>query len=187
MSGFFSKFFSLINWRRVAPARPFSLTIGQGIIEIEKGDITRQQVSICAAFHRRIHLMRVGRRDRQQFIIDKLARRSLPSRWRCSTCRVHARAPKQSTRTAHLHAGRQAQLPTAVLRRKPHNDDKLLRRSIADLIFNIVQYVCAHQYTSVALPAIGCGGHACAVTVVVKAMVREMKRHVQSRQLPWTV
>jgi hypothetical protein len=69
----------------------------------------------------------------------------------------------------------------------PHRDDDILRQSIADLISNVIQNVHSHNYTSVAFPAIGCGGHACSVDVVVKTMVREMKQHMQMRKLPWTV
>ena len=36
-------------------------------------------------------------------------------------------------------------------------------------------------------PAIGCGGHACSVNVVVKTMVKGMKQHIEKRKLAWTV
>ena len=44
-----------------------------------------------------------------------------------------------------------------------------------------------HRYTSMAFPAIGCGGLGCSVQIVVKTMVNEMKAHLKKRNLQWTV
>jgi hypothetical protein len=52
---------------------------------------------------------------------------------------------------------------------------------------NVIQNVLSHNYTSIAFPAIGCGEHACSVDIVVKTMIREMKKEIQKRKLPWTV
>jgi hypothetical protein len=57
-------------------------------------------------------------------------------------------------------------------------DPELLRQSIADLIFNIIQNVRSHNFTSIAFPAIGCGE---------TTMVRKMEQEIQKRNLPWTV
>ena len=69
----------------------------------------------------------------------------------------------------------------------PDKDDDILRQSIADFISNVIQNVQLHQYTSFAFPAIGCGGHACSVNIVVKTMVKEMKQQIEKRKLAWTV
>jgi hypothetical protein len=45
----------------------------------------------------------------------------------------------------------------------------------------------SYNFTSIAFPAIGCGEHACSVDIVVKTMVREMKKQITTRKLPWTV
>ena len=73
------------------------------------------------------------------------------------------------------------------LKWNPHRDDDILRQSIADFISNVTQNVQLHQFTSIAFPAIGCGGHACSINVVVKTMVKEMKQQIEKRKLPWTV
>jgi O-acetyl-ADP-ribose deacetylase (regulator of RNase III) len=73
------------------------------------------------------------------------------------------------------------------LKWEPDQDDEILRQSIVDLISNVIQNVRSHNYTSIAFPAIGCGGHACSVDIVVKTMIREMKQQIEKRKLPWTV
>jgi len=73
------------------------------------------------------------------------------------------------------------------LKWEPNKDPDILRQSIIDLIWNLIQNVSSHNFTSIAFPAIGCGEHACSVDVVVKTMVREMKQQITNRKLPWTV
>ena len=70
---------------------------------------------------------------------------------------------------------------------EPNKDPKILRKSITDLIYNVVQTVSSHKYTSIAFPALGCGEHACSVDVVVKTMVKEMKQQMENQKLLWTV
>lgn len=60
-----------------------------------------------------------------------------------------------------------------VLKWNPHKDQDILQQSIVDFISNVIQIVQLHQFTSIAFPAIGCGGHACSVNAVVKTMVKE--------------
>jgi O-acetyl-ADP-ribose deacetylase (regulator of RNase III) len=73
------------------------------------------------------------------------------------------------------------------LKWQPDTNEGILRQSIADLMWNVIQNVISHNYTSIAFPAIGCGKHGCSVDIVVKTMVREMKKQVQSRKLPLIV
>ena len=74
-----------------------------------------------------------------------------------------------------------------VLKWNPHKDQDILQQSIFHFISNIIQNVQLHQFTSIVFPAIGCGGHACSVNVVVKTMVKGMKQHIEKRKLAWTV
>lgn len=73
------------------------------------------------------------------------------------------------------------------LRWEPDRDDDALRQSIVDLISNVIQSTRSHGFTSMAFPAIGCGDYQCSINIVVKTMVREMKRNIEDRKLPWTV
>ncbi|CAF1160049.1 unnamed protein product [Rotaria sordida] len=70
---------------------------------------------------------------------------------------------------------------------EPDNDEKVLEQSLADLISTVVQNVKSHNFTSFALPAIGCGKYHCSIDIVVKTMVLEMKKHLMTKNLPWTV
>jgi O-acetyl-ADP-ribose deacetylase (regulator of RNase III) len=87
-----------------------------------------------------------------------------------------------STPSGHLHCKK-----IFFLKWDPDDDQEILRQSIADLIWNVIQNVLSYNFTSIAFPALGCGEHACSVDIVVKTMVREMKQQIQKRKLPWTV
>ncbi|CAF3016157.1 unnamed protein product [Rotaria sp. Silwood2] len=73
------------------------------------------------------------------------------------------------------------------LKWEPSKDESELRRSISDFMLTVVQSVKAHNYRSIAFPAIGCGEHNCSVNIVVETMVREIKRQLRNRKLSWTV
>lgn len=87
-----------------------------------------------------------------------------------------------TTPSGHLHCK-----SIFFLRWEPDSDDDALRQSIVDLISNVIQSTRSHGYTSIAFPAIGCGDYKCSINVVVKTMVREMKRNMEERKLPWMV
>ena len=70
---------------------------------------------------------------------------------------------------------------------EPNSNSDILRQSIVDLIWNVIQNVISYGFTSVAFPAIGCGEHDCSVDIVVKTMVSEMTEQIQNRKLPWNV
>jgi hypothetical protein len=70
---------------------------------------------------------------------------------------------------------------------QPATDEAILRQSLVDLIWTVIQNVISYKFTSVAFPAIGCGKHGCSVDVVVKTLVKEMKNQLTMRNLPLTV
>ncbi|CAF3559154.1 unnamed protein product [Rotaria socialis] len=70
---------------------------------------------------------------------------------------------------------------------EPNDNEEILRQSLIDLISIVVQNVISHKFTSIAFPAIGCGKHACSVDIVVQTMVYEMKKHLIQRKLSWRV
>jgi hypothetical protein len=70
---------------------------------------------------------------------------------------------------------------------QPATDEAILRQSLIDVIWTVIQNLIAYKFTSLAFPAIGCGQHGCSVDVVVKTMVKEMKNQLAMRNLPLTV
>ncbi|CAF1415425.1 unnamed protein product [Rotaria sordida] len=46
-----------------------------------------------------------------------------------------------------------------------------------------MQNVISCNYTSIAFPAIGCGKHDCSINIVVKTMIREVKKQIETRNL----
>ena len=70
---------------------------------------------------------------------------------------------------------------------QPNQDDAKLRQSLIDLVWTVIQNVMAHNFTSLAFPAIGCGKHACSVDIVVQTLVQQMKEQLNQRDLQLTV
>lgn len=70
---------------------------------------------------------------------------------------------------------------------QPEQDEGRLRQSLVDLISIVIQNVIAYKFTSIALPAIGCGQHNCSLNIVVKTLVKEMKHQLEVRDLSLTV
>jgi hypothetical protein len=70
---------------------------------------------------------------------------------------------------------------------EPATDEAILRQSLVDLIWTVIQNMIAHKFTSLAFPAIGCGKHGCSVDFVVKTLVKEVKNQLTMRGLPLTV
>jgi hypothetical protein len=70
---------------------------------------------------------------------------------------------------------------------KPNENEDILRQSIVDFIYNVIQNVISYKFTSIAFPAIGCGQLGCSVDIVVKTMVREVKNQLRTRDLQVTV
>lgn len=70
---------------------------------------------------------------------------------------------------------------------QPHQDHAKLRRSLVDLMQNVIQNVMGHKFTSLAFPAIGCGKYTCSVDIVVKTLVIEMKNQLLTRDIQLVV
>ncbi len=70
---------------------------------------------------------------------------------------------------------------------EPATDEAILRQSLVDLIWTVIQNMIAYKFTSLAFPAIGCGKHGCSVDSVVKTLVKEVKNQLTMRGLPLTV
>ncbi|CAF1616166.1 unnamed protein product, partial [Adineta ricciae] len=151
---------------------PMSLIIGRGLIEVEKGDIKQQSVDVI-----------VG-----TLSSDKLRQALLQAAGdQANDVYNKERLKNPTSLIISTPAGRLPCKRIFFLKWQPNSDDKLLRQSIVDLMYNVVQNVHANTFTSIAFPAIGCGGHACSLKVVVKTMIREMKQHIQQRDLAWKV
>jgi O-acetyl-ADP-ribose deacetylase (regulator of RNase III) len=165
-----------------------SLNIGEGIIEIGKGDITKQIVSThlysfeVSSFFVQVDVI-IASSSSENLQQSLLA--AAGDQVRAAYSKERKANPNSlliSTPPGHLHCKR-----IFFLKWEPDEDPELLRQSIADLIMNVIQNVRSNKFTSIAFPAIGCGEHACSVDIVVKTMVKKMKQEIEDRKLPWTV
>ncbi|CAM2716734.1 unnamed protein product [Rotaria socialis] len=146
--------------------------LGKGTIEVEMGDITKQKVDVIvgsssSGILREIIINAAGKESRMSYDIEL---KSHPNS-------VLIAIPSGSLPCKRIF----------FVKWEPNDNEEILQQSLSDLISTVVQNVISHNFTSVALPAIGCGKHACSVDIVVKMMVHEMKKHLIQRKLSWTV
>ncbi|CAF4172022.1 unnamed protein product [Rotaria sordida] len=146
--------------------------VGNGMIIVEKGNITTQKVDAIIGNPPSIAL---------QYTIIEAAGDEVETAYETE----YRRNPNSiliSTPPGKLPCQR-----IFFLKWEPDPDDSILRQSIIDFIWNIIQNVISYNYTSVACPAIGCGGYGCSVDIVVKTMVKEIKNQLKTRNLSLTV
>ncbi|CAF4695757.1 unnamed protein product [Rotaria sp. Silwood1] len=149
-----------------------SVSIGNGIIVVEKGNITTQKVDVIIGSSSSIVLT--------QTIIEA-AGDEVKTTYETESKR-NPNSILISTPPGQLSCRR-----IFFLKWKPDADNSILRQSIIDFIWNVIQNIISCNYTSVAFPAIGCGGYGCSVDIVVKTMVREIKNQLKTRNLSLTV
>ncbi|CAF2747523.1 unnamed protein product [Rotaria sp. Silwood2] len=172
----FQKQINLLEPLEPTPEIPsVSVSIGNGMIVVENGNITTQKVHGVDAI--------IGSSSSialQQTIIEA-AGNEVKTAYETE----YRRNPNSiliSTPPGQLSCQR-----IFFLKWKPNVDDSILRQSIVDFIWTVIQNVISYNYTSVAFPAIGCGGYGCSVDIVVKTMVREIKNQLKTRNLSLTV
>lgn len=66
---------------------------------------------------------------------------------------------------------------------QPKPDEAVLQQSIDDFMWNVVQNAISHNFSSIALPSIGCGKYGYDVGLVVKSIIRQSIKRLQSRDL----
>ncbi|CAF3757348.1 unnamed protein product [Rotaria magnacalcarata] len=147
-------------------------TFGKGVIEIEMGDITTQNVDAI-----------IGSSS-SDILKEKIIKAA------GKQCQSAYNTELENRPHSILIAIPPGALPCKQIlfvKWKPDKDDKILQQSLVDLISIVVQNVISYKFTTFAFPAIGCGQHGCSVDIVVKTMVREMKNHLVQRDLAWRV
>ncbi|CAF1213396.1 unnamed protein product [Adineta steineri] len=154
--------------RKILNTRTISTSIRNATIEVSMGDITAQNVDVIvinssAEILKETILNTAGDDVRQSF-----------------NAQIASNPNALLTVTS---SGRLSCKQIFFVRWKPNVDESILRQSIVDFMWNVIQNILPHHYTSIAFPAIGCGKSACSVNIVVKTMVSEIKREIQKRNL----
>ncbi|CAF1037008.1 unnamed protein product [Didymodactylos carnosus] len=149
-----------------------SATIGNGMITVEKGDITTQKVDVI-----------IGS------LSSEILKQSIIKAAGIEVKTAYETESKNNPNSI-LISTLPSQLPCKrifFLKWQPDANDAIFRQSIVDFIWNVMQNVISYNYTSIAFPAIGCGKHGCSVDIVVKTMVKEIKNQLKIRNLSLTV
>ncbi|CAF4063349.1 unnamed protein product [Rotaria magnacalcarata] len=149
-----------------------SIKVGDATLEIIKGDITKQKANVIigSSSSENLRLALIDAAGTQVENAYNDAYRDNPNSIIITTPGGNLKCQK-----------------IFFLKWEPNKNPDILRQSIVDLIWNVIQNTISHGFTSIAFPAIGCGEHGCAVDIVVKTMIREMKQQIQSRKLGWHV
>ncbi|CAF2766059.1 unnamed protein product [Rotaria sp. Silwood2] len=153
-------------------SRTICATFKRGIIEVEMGDITMQKVDVIIGSSssnilRKAIIKAAGNETQVVYDLEST---------------THPNSVLIATPAGALPCKQ-----IFFVKWEPDSDEKILEQSLVDLIYTVVQNVKSHRFTSIALPAIGCGKHGCSIDIVVKTMVLEMKKNLIKRNLPWTV
>ncbi|UJR24224.1 hypothetical protein I4U23_027191 [Adineta vaga] len=149
-----------------------SIAVGSGVIEVVKGDITKQKVDVI-----------IGSSSSGILIQSILKAAGLSvERVYNTELQNHPNAILIETPGGFLHCKR-----IFMVKWEPNSNTEILQYSLMDLISTVIQATNSHKFTSIAFPAIGCGNLACSVDLVVETMVYEMKKCLIQRKLSWTV
>ncbi|CAF4405980.1 unnamed protein product, partial [Rotaria magnacalcarata] len=169
----FKKHIDLLE-TRLAPTKAgvISARCGTGEITVEMADITIQKVDVIIASSSSAIL--------QKAILDAAGEES--QRAYDKELKTHPNATLFTLPSGTLPCKK-----IFLVTWMPDKDEKVLQRSVTDLIYTVVLNTQQHNFTSIALPAIGCGKIGCSMEIVVKTMVHAMKANLMERSLPWKV
>ncbi|CAF1264045.1 unnamed protein product [Rotaria sordida] len=159
---------SLEQVQQVSEISTVSMSIGKGMVVVEKGNIISQKVDAIVVSSSSEILKQV---------IVKAAGLEVKAAYE-SEYKHNPNSILISTISGQLCCKR-----IFFLKWQPNANDSILRQSVVDFIWNVIQHVVAYNYESVAFPAIGCGKHGCSIDIVVKTMVKEIKKHLEMRNL----
>ncbi|CAF1433138.1 unnamed protein product [Adineta ricciae] len=149
-----------------------ALGIGTGMIEVQMGDITQQNVDVI-----------IGSSS------SRILRRSIMSAAGADVQMAYGDQCEKnpSALIVSLQPGRLPCKQIFFVKWQPDSDEKLLQQSLIDFVWTVIQNVISYKYTSVAFPAIGCGNHACSVDLVAKTIINEIKHQLNIRNIPLSV
>ncbi|CAF5140656.1 unnamed protein product, partial [Rotaria sp. Silwood1] len=164
----FQKQLNLFQQQQTSITKSISIIIEEGKIEIEQGDITKQNVDVIIGSSSSENL--------RQALIKAAG-------YQVEHAYNQAYEDNPSSLIISTPSGELPCKRIFFIKWKPNKDPEILQQSIIDLIWNVMQNVISCNYTSIAFPAIGCGKHACSVDIIVKTMIREMKKQMETRQL----
>jgi len=69
------------------------------------------------------------------------------------------------------------------LKWKPDENENILRQSINDFIWNVIQNVLSYQYDSIAFPSIGCGHSNISTQIIIQTLINQLIYQIKNRNL----
>ncbi|CAF1378181.1 unnamed protein product [Rotaria sp. Silwood1] len=149
-----------------------STTIGQGTIEIEKGNITLQKVDVIIGTSSSEALKKIimnAAGDKAKLMYN-------------TEYKKNPNSPLISIPSCQLACNR-----IFFIKWQPDKNLAILRKSITDFVSIVIQNTIAYQFSSIALPIIGCGQHGCPVNLMAKTMIAEIKKQLTISNVPMIV
>jgi hypothetical protein len=69
------------------------------------------------------------------------------------------------------------------LKWKPDENESLLRQSISDFIWNVIQNVLSYKFDSIAFPPIGCGHSNIPQDIIIQTLINQLIYQIKTRNL----
>ncbi len=69
------------------------------------------------------------------------------------------------------------------LKWKPDENENILRQSINDFIWNVIQNVLSYEYDSIAFPSIGCGHSNISTQIIIQTLIYQLIYQIKNRNL----
>ncbi|CAF1117593.1 unnamed protein product [Adineta steineri] len=146
--------------------------IGKGTIEVQIGDITTQKIDVI-----------IG--NSSSDILKKEIMNAAGNDIEIAYAKEYEN--NQKSLLLSIPSGKLPCKQIFFIKWNPNKNEDVLRQSIVDFIWNVIQHVILYKFTSIAFPAIGCGQYRCPTNIVVKTMVKEIKHQLAMRDIPLTV
>ncbi|CAF3438093.1 unnamed protein product [Rotaria sp. Silwood1] len=166
----FDKQINLLN--QSASIDSLSKIVQNGLIQIEKGDITKQKVDVIVVSSSSDYLRQIVIMEGGEQVYESYERESITS----------PNSILISTPPGNLSCKR-----IFFLKWMPDENENILRQSIADFIWNVIQNVLAYKFDSIAFPPIGCAHHNISTSIIIQTLINQLIYQIKNRNLSLTV
>ncbi|CAF3464752.1 unnamed protein product [Rotaria sp. Silwood2] len=149
-----------------------SKIIQNGLMQIEKGDITKQKVDVIVVSSSSDYLRQIVIIEGGEQVYEAYEREN----------KTNPNSLIISTPPGNLLCKR-----IFFLKWIPDENENLLRQSIIDFIWNVIQNVLSYKFDSIAFPPIGCAHSNISTSIIIKTLINQLIYQIKSRNLSLTV
>ncbi|CAF1208361.1 unnamed protein product [Rotaria sordida] len=149
-----------------------SKIVQNGLIQIEKGDITKQKVDVIVISSSSDYLRQIVIMEGGEEVYGAYEKEN----------KTNPDCLLISTPPGNLPCKR-----IFFLKWVPDENENLLRQSIVDFIWNVIQNVLAYKFDSIAFPPIGCAHSNISTSIIIQTLINQLIYQIKNRNLSLTV